>query len=64
MEKFVKAVEGSGFAFLQEMIPRIIMENLKACIFDGPQVKEPMKVTVFNEALSKLNCLSDNHWSQ
>ena len=41
MKNFVKAMdwEGSGFAFLKKF-PRISMEKLKACIFDGSQIRE------------------------
>ena len=54
MKNFVKAIdrEGSGFAFLQEKF--LSMEKLKAGIFDGPQIREPMKDPKFNEALSKI----------
>ena len=45
--------EGSRFAFLPEKLPRIIKENLKAGIFDGPQIRELIEDPVFDEALSE-----------
>ena len=41
MKNFVKVMdwEGNGFAFLQELFPRISMEKLKAGIFDGPKIR-------------------------
>ena len=52
MKNFVKAMdrEGSGFAFLQEKVPWISMEKLKALIVDGPQIRELMKDPMFDEA--------------
>ena len=54
MKNFVKEMdrEGSGFVFLQKF-PQISMEKLKAGIFDGPQIIEPMKDPMFDEQLSK-----------
>ena len=51
MKNFVKAMdrEGSRFAFLQ--IPQIIMEKLKAGIFDSSQIRELMKDPMFDETL-------------
>ena len=40
--------EGSVFAFLQERFPRISIEKLKAGIFDGPQIRELMKDSMFD----------------
>ena len=56
MKNFVKAMnrEGSGYAFLQKFW-LIIMEKLKAGIFDGPQIRELMKGPMFDKALSKAD---------
>ena len=45
--------KGSRFAFPQEKFPRIIMEKLKAGIFDDPQIREVMKDPMFEETLSE-----------
>ena len=54
MKNFVKAMdrEGRGFTFLQQKFPRISLENLKAGIFDGPQIRKLMKDLMFDDALS------------
>ena len=46
IKNFVNAMDGEGN-------PRISMENLKASIFDGPQIRELMKDPMFDEALTK-----------
>ena len=55
MKNFVKAMdrESSGFAFLQEKLPRMNMEKLKSGIFDGLQMRELMKNLMFDEVLSE-----------
>ena len=54
MKNFVTAMEweGRGFAFLQQKFHRISFEELKAGIFDGPQIRELMKDSMFDDALS------------
>ena len=54
MKKFVKAMdrEGSRFVFLQKF-PQISMEKLEAGIFDGPQIRELRKDSMFDEALEQ-----------
>ena len=54
MKNFVKAMDrkGKGFTFLQQRFPRVSLEKLKAGIFDGPQIREFMKDSTFNDALS------------
>ena len=54
MKNFVKAMdrEGKGFAFLQQKFPRISKEKLKAGIFDGPQIRELMKDSKFDDTPS------------
>ena len=55
MKHFIKAMyrEGSGFAFFQKF-PQIIMEKLKANIFDDPQIKDSIKNKMFDKALSEV----------
>ena len=60
MKNFAKAMEreSCGLAFLQEKFTLISMEKFKAGIFDNPQIKEPMKDPMFDDALRykvKLN---------
>ncbi|XP_076053032.1 uncharacterized protein LOC143032339 [Oratosquilla oratoria] len=54
MKNFVKAMDkdGMGFTFLQLKFPRISLEKLKAGIFDGPQIRELMKDSMFDDALN------------
>ena len=54
MKNFVKAMdrEGRGFTFLQHKFPRISLGKLKAGIFGGPQIRELMKDSIFDDALS------------
>ena len=54
MKNFVKATdrEGRGFTFLQQKFPWISLEKLKASIFGRPQIRELMKDSMFNDALS------------
>ena len=44
--------KGKGFTFLQQKFPRVSFEKLKAGIFDGPQIRELMKDSSFDDALS------------
>ncbi|KAF2352327.1 hypothetical protein FHG87_016916 [Trinorchestia longiramus] len=54
MKNFVKALdrEGGGFAFLHQKFQQKNMEKIKAGIFDGPQIRELIKDTSFNDALN------------
>ena len=54
MKNFVKALdrEGRGFAFLHQKFQQKSMEKFKAGIFDGPQIRELIKDTSFNDALN------------
>ena len=54
MKNFVKAMdrEGRGFTFLQQKFPRITLGKLKSGIFGGPQIRELMKGSMFDDALS------------
>ena len=54
MKNFVKAMDrkGKGLNFLQQKFPRVSLEKLQACIFDGPQIREIMKGSTFDDALS------------
>jgi hypothetical protein len=62
MKNFVKAMdnEGKGFSFLVNKFPRISIQKLMAGIFDGPQIRELFKDTLFDEALNPLEL---NAWS-
>ena len=53
MKNFVKALdkEGEGFDFLRQKFPRVSREKLKAGVFDGPQIRELMKDTRFDDSL-------------
>ena len=54
MKNFVKEMDrdGRGFTFLQQKFPQISLEKLKAGIFDWPQIRELLKDSMFNDALS------------
>ena len=54
MKNYVKAMDrrGKGFTFLQQKFPQVNLEKLKAGIFDGPQVRELMKDSTFDDTLS------------
>ena len=54
MKNFVKALdrEGRGFAFLHQKFQQKSMEKFKAGIFDGPQIRELIKNTSFDNALN------------
>ena len=61
MKNFVKAIdwEGIGFAVFREKSPRISMEKLTAGIFDGPQSREVVNDSTFDEALNEAeHCLA------
>ena len=59
MKNFVKAMnkDGSGFNFLKEKFPRISERKINEGIFVGPQIREIMNDTHFEELLegSELN---------
>ena len=54
MKNFVKVLdrEGRGFAFLHQKFQQKSMEKIKAGIFDGPQIRELIKDTSFDDALN------------
>ena len=54
MKNFVKALdrEGRGFAFFDQKFQQKSLEKIKAGIFDGPQIKELIKTTSFDDALN------------
>ena len=56
MKNFVKAIdrEDRRFTFLQQRFPRISLEKLKAGIFVGHQIRELMKDSMFDDALSAV----------
>ena len=53
MKNFVKALDKKGrfVAFIKNKFPRISEAKLEAGIFDGPQIRELMKDTKFDEIL-------------
>ncbi|KAF2356785.1 hypothetical protein FHG87_012459 [Trinorchestia longiramus] len=56
MKNFIKALdrEGGGFAFLYQKFQRKGIEKIKAGISDGPQIRELIKDTSFDDALKPL----------
>ena len=54
MKNFVNALDrdGSSFLFLWEKFKRKSTEKLKACIFDGPEIRELMKDVSFSAWLA------------
>ena len=56
MKNFVKAMDGEGcmFPFPQEKFPRISREKFKTGIFNGHRVRELIKDTMFDVALSEV----------
>ena len=54
MKNFVKALdrEERGLAFLHQKFQQKSMEKIKAGIFDGPQIRELIKDTSFDDALN------------
>ena len=54
MNNFVKEMDRKikGFTFLQQKFPPVSLKKLKAGIFDGPQIRELMKDSTFDDALS------------
>lgn len=55
MKNFTKALnkEGQGFAFLKQKFSRISIAKLQAGIFDGPQIRELIKDSKFDECLEE-----------
>ena len=56
MKYFVKAMErkSRGYTFHRQKFPQVSVEKLKAGIFDGPQIRELMKDSTFEDALSAI----------
>ena len=54
MKNFVKALdrEGRGFASIHQQFQQKSMEKIKAGIFDGPQIRELIKDTSFDDAVN------------
>ena len=54
MKNLVKVLdrEGRGFAFLHQKFQQKSMEKIKAGIFHGPQIRELIKDTSFNDTLN------------
>ena len=53
MRSFIRAVnkEGKAFTFLKQKFPRVSEAKLTAGIFDGPQIRELMKDSQFDESM-------------
>lgn len=53
MKNFVKALnhESPAFAFLSQKFPRVSEAKLKAGIFDGPQIRELLKDSKFDDSM-------------
>ena len=54
MKNFVKALkkDGQSFRFLQTKFPYVSNAKLRAGVFDGPQIRELMKDSSFDEILT------------
>ena len=54
MKNFVKALDkdGQSFRFLQTKFPYVSDAKLHAGVFDGPQIRELMKDSSFDEILT------------
>ena len=54
MKNFVKALnkDGQSFRFLQTKFPYVSDAKLRAGVFDGPQIRERMKDSSFDEILT------------
>ena len=54
MKNFVKALvkDGQSFPFLQIKFPYVSDAKLRAGVFDGPQIRELMKDSSFDEILT------------
>ena len=60
MKNFVKALDTKDreFAFLHQKFQQKSMEKIKAGIFDGPQIRELIKDTSFDDALNPAELFS------
>ena len=54
MKNFVKALDkdGQSFRFLQTKFPYVSDAKVRAGVFDGPQIRELMKYSSFDEILT------------
>ena len=54
MKNFVKTSDkdGSSFQLLQTKFPHVSDAKLRAGVFDGPQIRELMKYSSFDEILT------------
>ena len=56
MKNFVKALDkdGQSFLFLQTKFPYVSDAKLRTGVFDGPQIRELMKDSSFDEILTGI----------
>ena len=63
MKQFVKALDTDGncFKYLCESFPALSYEKIEAGVFDGPQIRQPMKDNTFPNSMNETErqaCLS------
>lgn len=58
MKQFTRALDKDGrcFNYLCRAFPRLTIEKLKAGIFDGPQIRQLIKDTEFQNSMNRLEC--------
>ena len=58
MKQFTRALDKDGrcFNYLRRAFPGLTIENLKAGIFDGPQIRQLIKDTEFQNSMNRLEC--------
>ena len=58
MKQFTRALDKDGrcFNYLCRAFPQLTIEKLKASIFDGPQIRQLMKDTEFQNSVNTLEC--------
>ena len=60
MKQFTRALDKDGrcFNYLCRAFPRLTIEKLKAGIFDGPQIRQLIKDTEFQNSMNTLECVA------
>ena len=57
MKQFTEAMDRDGcFNYLYRVFPRLTIEKLKAGIFDGPQIRQLINNTEFENSMNTLEC--------
>lgn len=58
MKQFTRALDKDGrcFNYLRRAFPGLTIEKLKAGIFDGPQIRQLIKDTEFQNSMNTLEC--------